>query len=136
VILYVPLVRERILRIGSKRLLAQGTFPTSQERFYRMNKGVDNNVKQPISAFMKGEIDMGTLALWTKAWLLFCRNKLFMLVDFFYNIHALPPLYRGEMGRRMKFPNVRSSCPEFFMFRKNLTKLVLVKTGNWEVNRR
>lgn len=77
-ILYVPLVRERILRIGSKRLLAQGTFPTSQERFYRMNKGVDNNVKQPISAFMKGEIDMGTLALWTKAWLLFCRNKLFM----------------------------------------------------------
>ena len=34
--------------------------------------------QSPVSAFMKGEIDMGTLALWTKAWLLFCRNKLFM----------------------------------------------------------
>ncbi|MFN3531670.1 MAG: hypothetical protein ACK41Q_04030 [Candidatus Brocadia sp.] len=28
-ILYVPLVRERILRIGSKRLPAQGAFPPS-----------------------------------------------------------------------------------------------------------
>lgn len=135
-IFYVPLVRERILRIGSKRLLAQGTFPPSQERFYRMNKGVDNNAKQPMSAFMKGKIDMGTLALCAKTWPPFCHNILFMLTNFFYNTHALPPLYRGEMGRRMKSGNVRSSCPEFFMHQKNLTKLVLVKTGNWEVGLR
>lgn len=37
---------------------------------------------------------------------------------------------RGKVGRRMMFPNDRSSCPVFLMIQKYLTKLTLVKTGS------
>ena len=63
---YVPFVRERILRVGSKCSLTQGTSPPPQEGLYRMNKGIDNNVKQPMPALMESEIVMGTLTFWTE----------------------------------------------------------------------
>ncbi|MBE7548706.1 MAG: hypothetical protein HS127_16770 [Planctomycetia bacterium] len=96
-----------------------------------MNKGVDNNVKQPISAFMKVEIDMGTLHFGQKHGFCFVAIS-FSCLWIFHNIHALPFVW--EMGRRMKFPNVRSPALSFYV-PENLTKLVLVKR-ELEVNRR
>lgn len=126
-VFYVPLVGECILRIESKRHLAHGAFPLPRERLYRMNKGVNNNVKQSMSSLMESKNAMGTFTVWTETRCLFCQNILFMRTDFFYNNHAIPPL-RGERGRRMMSTNNnRSFCPEFFMVQEILQNSTILR---------
>ena len=89
-----------------------------------MNKGIDNNVKQPMSALMVLEIVMGTFTFWAEMRHLFCYNTQFMLTKIHsaYPHNTSLPCVGGKGAGGECLQTITPPALSFFMLQKNLQK--------------